>query len=93
MDKNTKPYTGAPKAIHPFQVVLAAFQYFKDNKGLDEIDLDGLINVCVASGCPTSEVAQQILANMVDLNLISFRKDEGGTVYFSPVKVVNTNVN
>lgn len=74
----------------PYKIVLAAFEYFLINRDQVEIDLTGLIRICIENDCPDQEMAKGVIANMVEFGLLEFRKDETGQPIFS-IKVLDDN--
>lgn len=70
-----------PEKPHPYQIVLDAFEYFKMTKNLDELDLGSLINICIAAGCPNSDVAQGVLNAMVMDQILTFRKTKDQVLF------------
>ena len=74
-----------PGKNKPYEAIFMAFEYFKETKDLDELDLGSLINICMAANCPTPEMAQGVIANMVKDGILTFRKDNDDNVFFKPV--------
>lgn len=73
-----------PKVISlkPEDLIINAFVYFKQEKGVEEIDIGSLILICTACGCPSEEIAKAVLLRMVESGILNLRKD-GKTHYFA----------
>lgn len=69
--------------IKPEEVILYAFVYFRQQSGMEEIDMDSLIRICITCGCPSDNVAKAVLAKTVKSGTLQFRK-EGDVYYYAP---------
>lgn len=58
-----------PRSIHPFQVVLLAFE-FLNVPANGSIEKQGLIQIMLNGGCPRPETAEQILLRMTEEGLL-----------------------
>lgn len=71
------------ETLLPEQVIYSAFEFFQ----VERLDLDSLTRIAQAANCPSPEIAKRVLASMVDIKLLEFKKDESGTVWFNIPKV------
>ncbi len=78
---NGKPEGKGEKPMHPFQVILRVFEFFK----AQTMDEDSLVNAAMAANCPTSDIAKRILSGMVDQRLL-IKEKRNGVTYYSVVK-------
>ena len=59
------------KRLTPEEVLINAFEYFET----DTLDLESLITVALAANCPSAEIAQGVLNQLVSKGMLSWRKD------------------
>lgn len=63
-----------PQALHPFQVVLGAFYFFRVAPD-GALAKDGLIRVMLTARCPNQRTAEGILDRMVQARLLQKHTD------------------
>ncbi len=77
MDQENKP-----KSISPQEVLMGAFVYF--GFGTQKLSLESMVTIALTANCPNSNIAQGVLAGMVEEGVLTWEKDKQGTVWFSP---------
>lgn len=63
--------------ITPEEVLLGAFEYFQT----DTLSLESLINIALAANCSSPEIAQGVLHNLVQMDVLSWKKEENQVLF------------
>jgi len=68
--KDYSQYLQPDKPLSPEEFLLGAFTFFKT----DKIELDGLVKIALAGGCPNEDVAKGVVSNMIRDGILGFEK-------------------